>query len=156
MSIVIDIGCARHGPDYSIERLIAEFSPDLLVGLDPHPSVPDDVYLVGTTMVVTMNVAGWTEDGEVGYVADGLNSWITDLVEKPRVPSVDVARLCSGLDGAILKIDAEGSEYDILPHLIEQGVDRELRLVWVEWHKPDRGRRWIEESIRCELREWLW
>ena len=154
--IVIDIGCAKYGGDYSIERLIEEFSPDLLIGLDPHPSVPNDVYLVGATMVVTMNAAGWVEDGEVRYAEDGINSWVTDLVEKPKVPCVDVARLCSGLDGAILKIDAEGSEYDILPHLIDKGVDRELRLAWVEWHKPDRGRAQIERSIRCDLHEWRW
>src|SRR5213596_3219310 len=97
--IVIDVGCARYGGDYSIERLVEEFHPDVLYGLDPNPAVhtgmPKKEYLsaVAATTVTVERAAAWTYDGEIGYVEAGLGSWVTLNPLKPRVPCVDLARL---------------------------------------------------------------
>lgn len=163
MKIVIDIGCARYGGDYSIERLVEEFHPDILYGFDPNPATTDvpagqcDSYMSGDTAVFVERMAAWTYRGKVGYVADGLNSWVTTMKEADLVECFDLAdfieRRPAGSE-IILKIDAEGSEYDLLRHLILKGADERLKLAWVEWHEPDRGRAQIEEEISCELVEW--
>lgn len=173
MKIVIDIGCARYGGDYSIERLIEEFEPDLLYGFDPNWSAdmfdpPDDL----KTSIVVSNEIAWTYDGTIGFHTDGLNSWVTELRGAEERPCFDLSDFIIGqykitydrVDGdferdeteIILKIDAEGSEYDLLRHLINKGSDKLLSLAWVEWHQPDRGREQIEREIRCEITEWRW
>jgi hypothetical protein len=160
--IVIDVGCAKYGGDYSIERLIEEFHPDILFGFDPNPALeqlsPGESFLIGETEVMLEQKAAWIFDGEVGYVNDSLNSWVTGAVNAEQVPCFDLARFIEGLpdDDIVLKMDAEGSEYDLLRHLILKGMDERLRLAWIEWHVPDRGRAQIEAEIACELAVWNW
>src|SRR3990170_8813696 len=78
--IVIDVGCARYGGDYSIERLIEEFHPDLLYGFDPNPVTTQkppgecDAYVIEGTTVFIERLAAWTYRGQIGYLEDGLNS----------------------------------------------------------------------------------
>lgn len=163
--IVIDIGCARHGNDYSIERLIEEFHPEILYGFDPHPAttaVPPgqcDSYAIDDTVVFVERLAAWIYDGEIGFRQDGLNSWITELKGAEQVRCFDLAKFIENRapdKEIVLKIDAEGSEYDLLRHLILRGADKRLKLAWIEWHEPDRGRAKIEEEISCEIAEWRW
>lgn len=165
--IVIDVGCARYGGDYSIERLIEMYYPDMLYGFDPawpedEPNVIHSLFHPTTTFVE--RVAAWTYDGEVRFMIDGLNGQVGDAEHWPLVPCIDLAefvrRLPSDQD-IVLKIDAEGAEYDLLRHLITKGVDSMLKLAIVEWHtkgieKPEKRRRMIEEVIACELQEWRW
>lgn len=171
--IVIDVGCARYGNDYSIERLIEEFHPSVIYGFDPnqgpdeypHPPNPLDAPTGPTsgTSVVIEKKAAWIYDGEIGFQSDGLNSWVTEMNGAPKVPCFDLARFIleempyyEPPHEIILKIDAEGSEYDLLRHLIAKGADKLLKLAWVEWHEPDRGRAQIEAEISCPLEEWRW
>lgn len=168
MKIVIDIGCARYGGDYSIERLIEEFHPDVLYGFDPNPATTDkpagqcEGYDLDGTAVFVERLAAWTHKGEIGYLEDGLNSCISHSGEP--VECFDLADYIRRRpDGAevILKIDAEGSEYDLLEHLIETGADERLSLAWVEWHDLPDGthvsrRVDIERNIRCQVDEWRW
>ena len=161
--IVIDIGCARYGGDYSIERLIEEFHPDVLYGFDPHSSLAEIEIDgdIGDTIVSLKRKAAWTFDGEVGYREDGLNSWVTDDPTAPKVPCFDLARFIEELPETeiVLKIDAEGSEYDLLSHLILTGADERLSLVWCEWHmtvENAEARRRVIEAEMCEIREWTY
>lgn len=181
--IVIDIGCARYGNDYSIERLIEEFHPSTIYGFDPNqgsdeypwPSVPSagPTGVTTATSVIIEKKAAWIYDGEIGFQSDGLNSWVTEMNGAPQVPCFDLAdfivskwkvSFARGYEGEfermeeeiVLKIDAEGSEYDLLRHLINKGADKLLKLAWVEWHEPDRGRAAIEAEIACPLEEWCW
>lgn len=159
--IVIDVGCARYGGDYSIERLIEEFDPDLLYGFDPNAATADTY---AAPHVHIHAAAAWTFDGEVGFLSEGLNSCLTNRADAPEVPCIDLARFIHELpDGEeiVLKIDAEGSEYELLEHLMLHGVDALLKLAWVEFHSfgvpdPAERRASIERRIRCELAEWLW
>lgn len=164
MTLVIDIGCARYGGDYSIERLLEEYRPSILIGFDPNPSDQGWQYPTlenGWTSEPEIRIerkAAWTYDGTIGYRADGLNSWVTELKGAPQVECVDIARVVAEeaadhLD-VILKIDAEGSEYDLLRHLMVTGADQHVTLAVVEWHEPDRGRVLIEEHFAAPIKEW--
>ena len=177
MIVVIDVGCARYGGDYSIERLIEEFHPDVIYGFDPSWEAvmfdpPEDL----KTVVHVSNEAAWTHDGHVRFTKDGLGGQVT--TKGPETPCVDLARVIIELYGVryereeggefsrdeteiILKMDAEGSEYELLDHLISTGADKLLKLAWIEWHpfgasNVDRRRKAIEDEIACELVEWRW
>lgn len=160
MTVVIDVGCARWGGDYSVERLIEEYEPDVVYGFDPAKDVAKAMPrpLMANITVALHRAAAWTFDGQVGYREDGLNSWITELKGAPQVRCVDIARVvrevAPGHMDVILKIDAEGSEYDLLRHLMVTGADQLLTLAVVEWHEPDRGRALIEEHFACPVKEW--
>jgi FkbM family methyltransferase len=155
--IVIDVGCARYGGDYSIERLIEEFSPDTVIGYDPNPAALD-TRVEGDTPVTIYNMAAWTYDGTVGFVENGLRSHVRMGFGTP-VQCVDLARVILELpegEEIVLKMDAEGAEYVLLPHLYSQRADERLRLAWVEWHDPQGGRETLEGMLRCEVTEWRW
>jgi len=153
--IVIDVGCARIGNDYSIERLIEWYHPHKLYGFDPNEPMGQARQVDGTTVLVnlaTWGCAAWTYDGEIGFRADGLNSWITKDAEAPRVPCFDLARFIEKLpEGPVIaKIDAEGAEYDLLEHLIATGAVARLTRLLIEWHPTGQGkrRREIEKGLR--------
>lgn len=167
--IVVDVGCATYGGDTSIPYLVEEFEPTTLFGFDP--AVDDDHYLEGSTMVVVKRAAAWTYDGEINFTVRGLGGKV-DPAGSP-VPCVDLARFIVDLGepDVVLKMDAEGAEYELLPLLHERGVDRMLRLCWVEWHclKCERGgghrpgcastrmeadRERIEAMMGCEMHRW--
>lgn len=171
--IVLDVGCARYGGDYSIERLIEEFHPDVLYGFDPNQGAdeyPWSQHSPGgptgpakATRILIRKEAAWIRNGTVRFVSDGLNSWVSAMSGQ-EVPCVDLAEFIRDLPSdqeIVLKIDAEGSEYDLLPHLIQTRTDELLKLAWVEWHtrgieNAARRREAIEEAISCEIREWRW
>lgn len=138
---VIDIGCYAHaGGDASIPYLLDEFDPDLLLGFDP--LTKDREYTVAgrRARVVERKAAVWTHDGVVPFeVASTSSSVFPEDGELERVACVNVVRVVreSVKAGAtVLKIDAEGGEYVLLPRLLEAGIVPELSLVWVEWHCP--------------------
>lgn len=167
-SVVIDVGCATHGGDASIPHIVTELEPDLIIGLDP--AGPNSVFFDRGTSVVTFRAAAWMYDGEIGFVPGGLSGHVQEDAEQ-KFPCVDLARVIRDLGDATvtLKMDAEGSEYELLPYLIQQGLDERLDLAWIEWHCPTcgRGHWWdepdcqqdprraeIEQSIRCRLDTW--
>jgi FkbM family methyltransferase len=178
--IVIDIGCARYGGDYSIERLVEEFNPDTLYGFDPNgevfASVPAKAeradlkrwVLPNSTELMLEQKAAWLYDGKIGYLSETLNSALTDRTDVQQVECFDLSefiyeltRHTSEAPRIVLKMDAEGSEYDLLDRLIATGADKLLELAWIEWH-PGRipngaqRRKTIEERISCPITEWLW
>lgn len=164
--IVIDVGCARYGGDFSIERLIEEFHPSVLYGFDPSWQPGMFTAWDGLeTSVVASNHAAWTHDGFVTFAGSGLGGHVSDEpISSAAVACVDLAQFIKDLpdeEEIVLKIDAEGAEYDLLDHLIEQEADKRLALAWVEWHNfgvpsPSERRAAIEQKIACELTEWRW
>jgi FkbM family methyltransferase len=165
--IVIDVGCARYGGDYSVERLIEMFDPELLWGFDPNPEGLSEAWqevapVQGERVIELRPWAAWTYDGQIGFFADGLNGHIQDHERATRVPCFDLARFINELPEGpvVLKLDAEGAEYDLLEHLIATDTDGRLERVLVEWHAPydpDRRRRnRIERVLLCSVEEWVW
>lgn len=141
---VIDVGCAQHGGDESIHYLIAEFSPVRLIGFDPAATFDPPSWEENGCAVETHRAAVWTHDGEIGWSGTGLSGRV-DFTKGRRdyVRCVDLAGVIDGIPethDVILKIDAEGAEYDLLPYLVDVGLDERLRLVWVEWHCLTCGR----------------
>lgn len=151
--IVVDVGCACYGGDYSIERLVEEFHPHTLYAFDPAAEDGDE--RVGETLVIRRRAAAWTHAGEIGFTAAGLGGHIDP--DGPLVRAIDLSALIFEVADSgdlVLKIDAEGAEYDLLEHLVATGADRLLSLAWVEWHQPDRGRTRLESELHCEVVEW--
>lgn len=168
--VVIDVGCATHGGDESINYLISEFDPDLLLGFDP--ATRDSTRMQGETLVVERRAAITTYDGTVGFTVDGLSGRIDKGAAE--TPCVDLARLVREWKDreVILKMDAEGAEYELLPYLMDEGLDCFLLLAWVEWHclacgrgggghRPgctstdgQRQREAIEAQIHTEMHQW--
>lgn len=183
MRIVVDVGAAKHGGDQSVPHLVAEYGPDVLIGLDLAESFADEAPIerVDSTLVIRIRAAAWTHTGWVPFAGAGLGGHVTDNRADDRVPSIDLADLLRSLtstipfDEVILKMDAEGAEYVLLPHLADAGVDEHLALAIIEWHCEDCGiggngrhrencpgdhvewearRARTEALIRCPLAEW--
>ena len=163
MTVVIDVGAARYGGDYSIERLIDQFNPTHLYAFDPNPALELPEFCEDTHIVLN-HAAAWIYTGVVNYRADGLNSWLTNDPRAPQVPCVDLAVFIADLVGAhndniVLKLDCEGAEYELLDHLIATNTDEMLDLVIVEWHPKKEASHnelalSIVERIRCDIQEW--
>jgi hypothetical protein len=149
--IVVDLGCQTYGTEESVLRLIERFNPQILYGFDPHPETPDAVKVIGGTTVVTARKAAWVIDGarsvhvdatKTRIAGDGellvqtfdLAAWLFTL---PRIPTV-------------LKMDVEGAEYQLLPHLSHRMADRLLDRVLVEWHGGDPA----DFDLACPLELW--
>jgi hypothetical protein len=178
MTIVIDIGCAAHGGDVSIPHLIEDYAPSVIYGFDPAVGFYNE-YTEGDTLIVERPEAAWTRDGTVGFIVAGLGGHVDpqgtetscfDLAEFIHLKWTPKAEI-------ILKMDAEGAEYTVLPWLVKQNADRKLKLAVIEWHcelcgiggngrhrdncKADKDwwierRERVESAMRCETAEWGW
>lgn len=174
--VVLDIGCAKYGGDESIPYLIEEFEPDYLFGFDPALEQSIGAYLLGATTVVTQRAAAWLFDGGVGFVVAGLGGHVDESGED--FPCFDLARTILSFPDdweIVLKMDAEGAEYALIPHLYSTDADLRLKLACIEWHCADCGiggngrhregckgdhaaweerRTGLVQLMRCEMQEW--
>lgn len=171
--IVVDVGCYPHGKDVSVEPLIERFTPGLLFGYDPYPLLEEGITHVGETTCLFERTAAWVTTGQLALGVSGIRSSTTigypfiEPLSWVDVPCFDLAqRLLAYCEIAklrereiILKLDCEGAEYTILPHLIDQGADRRLALLLVEWHE-DKMKGWegnaaeITARLNCEVELW--
>jgi FkbM family methyltransferase len=120
------------------------------------------------------NVAVSTFDGEADFfthqwtVGNTLVSSATRLVNVPprKVPVINFGRWLrervTPEDFVILKLDVEGLEYELLPHLFQDGSFDLVNKLYIEWHdgnrKLDPG---VHESVRNQvlargLKDWYW
>lgn len=136
--IVVDIGCAARAGDESVHKLIERFQPEHLWGYDP--GCRRGTYEWRGCRVTLMDKAVWTRDGRVGFEDtgnDGIGSYASDGLP-PGIECVDVARVIQEADKIsdwlVLKIDCEGGEYEIVPHLVESGVWPKVGEWLIEWH----------------------
>lgn len=174
MTFVIDVGCASWGGDVSIPHLIEEFQPKTIYGFDPGGR--DIAHVIGETTVIESTAAVWTYDGTIGFVVAGLGGHV-DGAARASFACVDLARFIHDLGSIdlVLKLDCEGAEYTLLPHLRAHDADLSIRLAVVEWHCETCGiggngrhrenctadkEAWLqrradtEALMRCELAEW--
>lgn len=155
MTTVLDIGCATHGSSESTNRLLQAFRPSYYLGADPLADGRIDEH--DGRVVEVRSEAAWTYDGTVGFSRSGSSSSVTEGCD---VPCFDLAALIAAMepDELVLKLDAEGAEYVLLPHLLDAGVAGRVKLVLVEWHlEPRRGaRRRIEAAWEGWMLEWTW
>lgn len=146
--IVIDVGCAKYGGDESIPYLVEEFSPTLLYGFDP--SEKQATYMMGGTSVIIKPWVAWTEDGTIRFTKNGLRGSIDRKGQ--REVSFDLSSFIFSLpesEEIVLKMDAEGAEYTLLPHLRDTDADKRLKLIWCEFHCEKCGTGWFSADDRC-------
>lgn len=162
--IVVDLGCCSYERvgrlEDSIHTLIKRFKPAVLFGFDPHPGLMDGVGRVYGTTVVTSRRAAWTDNGLIHLELQGNCTHVVD--NSGTTQAFDIADWVRALPEAkmVLKMDVEGAEYVLLPHLIEEGLmDRFSRLL-IEWHTGEwahgyeSDRDIILAEIECPVEEW--
>jgi FkbM family methyltransferase len=75
--------------------------------------------------------------GDLGCTLDNSKTEKLDL-ENPRiVKTIDISKFLDNFsddDYIILKLDIEGSEYEVVSHLIETGKINKLKEIFIEWH----------------------
>jgi len=165
--IVVDLGCCSYQRgnrlEDSIQTLIKRFKPQVLFGFDPHPGLPDAVGQVYGTTVITSRRAAWMYDGKIGLDLQGNCTHVTaNAPEDTWVPCFDLARWTETLPDAkiVLKIDVEGAEYLLLPHLIKHDLIDRFSLILVEFHTGalangyESDRASILEVIECPVELW--
>lgn len=166
--MVIDVGCDPRGGD-SIAHLVRAYKPDAVIGLDP--GVLDRKYRRGKARVQTWGAAAWTFTGALPFRQTGRFGFGRVSEDGEPVRCVDLAEIVLGHEGdVVLKIDAEGAEWTLLPHLIATGASGRLRECWVEWHCPQcehgdghlegclvdytEARMDLERRMGCVMHEW--
>ena len=111
-----------------------------------------------------INKALWNSDGSINfykYRLSGASSLLkkrAELIikEKPTsvdlVPTIDIHKWIvsnfSKNDYIILKLDVEGSEYSILPHMLKNNTFEYIDKLFIEWHNHRVG---IDKSTDINL-----
>lgn len=163
--IAIDVGCSPKGGD-SIGLIIRENRPERLYGFDPSPAVEPVVgdSVVDGVPVHVEPVAAWTYDGELHWIPYGYGTVSVENVEGSIVvPCIDLARFIveelPPTEPILLKLDCEGGEYRLLPHLLDKGLGERLEAVWIEWHMagaddPLAEQARLTKALPCPV--WSW
>jgi hypothetical protein len=168
--IVVDLGCCgyeRNGRmEDSIHTLVKRFKPKILFGFDPHPALREAVGDLHGTTIITSRQAAWIGEGRIGLELQG-NCTHVHHIEWARTgwesaSCFDLATWVRSLPDVkiVLKVDVEGAEYILLPHLIEHGAIDRFRRILVEWHTGkyangfESDRASILERIPCPVEEW--
>jgi len=144
-SIVIDIG-ANEGQE--IEALLSTGCE--IHSFEPHPMFFKELYekYASLSNIHLNQSAAWKSNGKItlyykrGVLArNGGASLIKDktnldLSLNVEVECIDIAKYISGLNREVdlLKIDAEGAEYEILDHLFETDAFQKIKNIHYEDH----------------------
>lgn len=138
--------------------LIDRFSPHLLFAFDPLSGDGTVQFGYGAGFIVYRSMAAWTHDGEVFFQRAGTRSGVLGAGSAgDAVPCFDLAVWLKVLPAPIvLKIDAEGAEYPLLHRIAEEGVDRHLDRILVEWHTGDLAHGLEQEKpvLGCPVEAW--
>ncbi len=154
--IVVDLGCNSYDPSYSsLHTLVEEYEPDLIYGFDPNPTMVGAVTVVGDCPAVVQNKAAWLYDGEARFCDRGMGSFIGDMCDQ-RVKCFDFSAWFAGLEGdVVVKMDIEGSEYELLERMLDDGTAGKVKELLVEWHGDDPDRKKpILDRWPGPVREW--
>lgn len=148
--IVVDLGCKSHENERSIEPLVERFHPQILYGFDPHPELQEGITSEGFTTVVCARRAAWIHDGNHRYHQNGSASHL-DTDGDATVEVFDLAAWLRALPRVptVLKLDIEGAEHTLLPHLRHRRADELLDLILVEWHGQP-----LKVDLACEVEPW--
>ncbi len=165
MSVVVDLGCQKHGTDHSIEPLVERFEPEVLLGFDP-AATPNCYQIEGTEIVIAASAA-WVNDGTVKFSGAGDEATVVRESSawngsERTVPCFDFSAWLRRLHTlkVIVKMDIEGAELPILEKVVEDGTDDRISLLLLEWHdwmfdESYGGRRTeVEAALRCPVEIW--
>jgi FkbM family methyltransferase len=151
MRFYVDLG-ANEGN--TIADWLAANPESVALGVEPNPELAQSLCgrFAGDSRVSIVAAAAGTQDGEALLYPgirsdesstlvpdkDPRHSWGVDYAHGYPVPVVDVARLIAerwpDCEDAVIKIDIEAAEYQVIPHLIASGVMARFAEARVEWH----------------------
>ena len=156
--VFIDCGANDGCSVRKFKRIVSNWEDYEIYSFEPNPSFAKDIENSGATLI---EKAVWIEDGEVDFFivtvdnkgkenmrtgASTLNprknEWNLDgrhiESEVYRVESVDLSKWVlnnfSKENKIILKMDIEGSEYDVLDKMIDDGSLEFVDELWIEFH----------------------
>lgn len=162
--LVVDVGAyegeftALVRRDYDAEVVAIEPVPEFIAVLNARFEDDPSVSLVPAAL--------GRESGTISLqpAADSSSAWVLGD-SSIQAPLVDVADLVDGRRVALLKMNAEGAEFDVLERLIETGQIHQVDGLLVQFHKFVPGavarrraiRRQLRVSHRCSLNvPWVW
>lgn len=174
MKYFIDCG-AHKGESVKLFRAVYPNSNDYkIVAFEPNPDLAQYFQGPGFDGVEFHSVAVSTYDGEADYfahqwtVGNTLVSSATRLKETPpsKVPVIDLGRWLrenvTAEDYVILKLDVEGLEFELLPHMFKDGSFDLVDKLYIEWHDGNRKLEpGVNEQVRNEVhargvKDWYW
>jgi len=132
---------------------------------------PDESFNQYCTNLI--NKAVWIKDGTIDYHKFGISGGSTVEVRKAdqlertvpiytgtrqiiSVPCIDIDKWIkenfSPDDHIILKLDIEGGEYTVLPHMIKNGSIKYINKIWIEWHNVRLGiPKSVDENLKKQI-----
>lgn len=167
--IVVDLGCADRDEWRSLESLATVYEPDVIYGFDPSPSLNVHRKKVCGVPVRLARKAAWLYDGTVSFEdklisgRDGPIGYAPDTDRSlgrigtigegdTTVPCFDFSAWLAEHGPAIVKMDIEGAEYELLGKLV---ADKTIRLVTqliVEWHDEEDPK--LTRLLGCPVVTW--
>ena len=162
--LVIDVGAyegeftALMRQDWDARVVAIEPIPEFASSLEARFS--DDVR-VSVLAAALGAAAGFIS---ISLSQDGSSAWVfsADSVE---VPLVDVSDVVNDQQVALLKINAEGAEFDVLDRLVDTGQIMQVDTIQVQFHRFVPGARNRRKKIRRRLQDthrcawnvpWVW
>ncbi len=163
MKVVVDIGCMTypgHPEDESMLTLINRFHPHSYYGFDPHPAQNEYDGYAGErspqAATFVRRMAAWTHNGEIGLtvppaVVNPLRSSVVLDTPSVTVKCFDLAEFVGGFpEPVILKLDCEGAEAVLVPHLITTAAVHNIGLLLIETHHGYV----VPDDLPCAWEEW--
>lgn len=162
--LVIDVG-AYEGEFTAMVR--AEYGA-VVIAIEPMPDFAAALNerFKGDAAVTVVPAALGREDGTIliHNAQDGSSAWVSGG-SSFQVPVVDVSAVLGKGHAALVKMNAEGAEFDVLDKLIETGQIRQINSMLVQFHKFVPGAVQRRTAIRNQLRAthrctlsvpWVW
>lgn len=179
MKYFIDLGC--HSGD-TIQQfcywsgLIAPYNEFEIFGFDPLSKYKQQWQDMTekNKRLHFYSSAVWIKDGEIEFnqrdgdydvgssIMPTKKDW--DLGSKESVTCIDFSKWLSELikpELVIVKMDIEGAEYKVLQKMIDDGTDKLVDKLFVEWHRTRLTdydpalEKEIIKKLHCEVYEWL-
>lgn len=147
--IVVDLGCLDFGYQDSVGALIEEYQPDRLYGFDPHSNLKTEMYWRDGVLVDLRCQAAWLYDGQVNFHENGTSSKIDD--SGVPVYCIDFSKWMESHGPAVVKMDIEGAEHQLLERMVTDGTDSLIEELVIEWHD---GAERIVDRLSCPIRAW--
>jgi FkbM family methyltransferase len=136
--------------------------------VEPIPAFADELRrrFANDPGVTIIEAALGGEDGVTGISlsADGSSAWV-DSDETLEVALMDVDQVLGDQEVQLMKINAEGAEFDILERLLQAGRIAQVEVLLVQFHRfaPDAAirrkclRKMLKRTHSCQVNvPWVW
>lgn len=146
-------------------QVIGEISDAKVYAFEPNPNFKkewEDIHTRHIKHVSEINFiqkAAWVEDGVMEFRQDLApepmgSTLMVDKAEanketKIEVETMDFSQWLKQFGGEeiYIKMDIEGAEYPVLRKMIEDGTDKLVKLMMIEWHGNKMGTKWLNEQV---------